>query len=299
MTCRCKAQFCYICGLRWRTCACTDAQLATIQQQAVTRRVDENIRTARARAEEEEERIVLQMVADFERQEAERLAREAEVQRQAEEEARHHREEERIAAVNLRFHSLNTELEILHNVQRVLMFERHELEAELLSKDRQDALDMLAIRHPTELQVLKNESQSRISNVEARFNADYQTRLAEERRIEDDYVDQLREFWKGKPGGEFKVRESRNELIQDQDREYKNWDAWQRRQLQDIVEVERRKIEGLRGKQENEVKVVEGRSRCEKGEWRRKIIAEERWVKEIGSVRREMLREMEQEANAT
>jgi hypothetical protein len=24
MTCRCKAEFCYICGLRWRTCGCSD-----------------------------------------------------------------------------------------------------------------------------------------------------------------------------------------------------------------------------------------------------------------------------------
>jgi hypothetical protein len=38
MTCRCRAEFCYICGLRWRTCACTDAQLANVQQEATARR---------------------------------------------------------------------------------------------------------------------------------------------------------------------------------------------------------------------------------------------------------------------
>ena len=289
MTCRCKAQFCYICGLKWRTCACTDTQLATLQQQAETRRQDQTARTARAAAAAEEERIVLQMVADFERAEAERMAAEAEAQRRREEEERRRREEERIAAVNLRFHQLTTELESLHDVQRVLIAERYEFEVEVLKKNRQDALDTLALRHPSELQFLGAESQKRIEDSEHKFDKEYQVRLAEERRIEDDYVDQLRAFWKGKAEAEYKVREARDELRRDQDKEYKFWDSYRRKQLQAIVEGENRKMEALRVKQESEIKAVEGRAKIDEVEWRRKRWAEGKWMEVVASERVTML----------
>jgi hypothetical protein len=298
MTCLCKAQFCYICGLKWRTCACTDTQLATIQQRADARRQDQTIRNARAAAEAEEERIAVQMVADFERAEAARMATEAEAQRRRVEEARRRREEERIAAVNLRFRQLTTELESLHNVQRVLMAERYEFEIEVLKKDCQDTLDTFSVRHPFEMQFLGTESQKKMEDSQYKFDKEYQTRLAEERRIEDDYVDQLRDYWKGKPEAEYKVREARDELRRDQDKEYKFWDSYRRKQLQAIVEGENRKLEALRVKQASEIKAVEGRAKIDEVECRRKRWAEGKWVEIVMSERTAMLQGLEQEAYA-
>jgi hypothetical protein len=298
MTCRCKAQFCYICGLRWRTCGCTDTQLAEIQQLATTRRHEQTTRTAREAADAEEERIVLQMVADFQRAEAEREAREEEARGRIEEEERRRREEERIATVNLRFHQLTNELELLHDVQRVLMAERYEFEEEQMKKEHQDALDTLWVRHPQELQRLRKESRAIIADEEHKFDMEYQTRLAEERRIEDDYVEQLRAYWKGKPEAEYKIREARDDLRKDQDKEYKFWDAYRRTQLQAVSERERRRMEALGVKQQSEVKALDGRSKIDEVEWKRKKWAEGMWVEKVTWERVAMLQVREQEAYA-
>ena len=301
MTCRCKAEFCYICGLRWRTCACTDAQLANVQLEAVARRQERTAQTARQRAAAEEERILVQMVADFERQEAERTAREAEAQRRREEaerlareEERRRREEERIAAVNHRFHQLTAELEALQDVQRVLMAERYEFEVDVLKKERQDALETFSVRHPAEIQQLGEESQKRISDSEHVFEQEYKLRLAEERRIEDEYVDQLILFWQGKPDGEYKVREARDDLRQDQDKEYRIWDSYRRRELMAISDGEKRRMEALKVKQQAEIKAVEGRSKIDEVEWKRKKWAEGKWVEEVMRERIAILQEMKQ-----
>ncbi|KAE9373022.1 hypothetical protein N431DRAFT_465334 [Stipitochalara longipes BDJ] len=301
MTCRCKAEFCYICGLRWRTCACTDALLANVQQEATARRQAQVAQTARQREAAEEERLVLQMVADFERREAERLAAEAEAQRRrdeaeriAREEERRRREEMRIAGISLRFRTFNALLEALHDIQRVHIAERYESEVNILKKERQDSLDTFSIRHPAEIQQLTTESQKRISDSEYKFEQEYKLRLAEERRIEDEYVDQLRVYWQGKPDAEYKVREARDELRADQDKEYRFWDSYRRKQLQDISEGEKKKMEALVMKHKAEIKAVEGRSKIDEVEWKRKKWAEGKWVEEVVRERIAILQEMEQ-----
>jgi hypothetical protein len=307
MTCRCKAEFCYICSARWRTCSCTDAQLVTAQQQANTRRQERThqemvaaAEIARREAAAEEERIILQMVADFEREEAEREAAVMEAQRLRDAEARLRREEEirlveerRIAAVGERFHQLASELEALNEIQHVLMAERYDFEVDVQRKERQDALDALAIRHLSESDKLTVASQKLIADAEYAYKQEYQTRLAEEQRIEAQYISELKEFWEGKPDAEVKVRDAREELRLDQDKEYKFWDAYRRRQIFAIQEGEKRKMEALVVKHVNEVKVVEGRVKIDVVEWKRKVWAEGRWVDAVARERRSMLSEME------
>ncbi|TAQ86100.1 hypothetical protein B7494_g5576 [Chlorociboria aeruginascens] len=272
-----------------------NAQLATIQQHVVTRRRNENAREARARADAEEERIILQMVADFEQEEAERLAREAEVQRRREVEERRRLEDERIAAVNLRFHHLTTELDTLHDVQRVLIAERYEFETEVLKKNRQDALDTLAVRHASEMQILGTESQKKISDSEYEVKAEYQVRLAEERRIEDQYVDDLRAYWAGKPEGEAKIKQARDELRRDRDKEYQLWNTYRRNQLAALVDSEKRKMEALKQRHGQEIVDAETAARDFQKQWRVRVWAEKRWVEEVLLERREMLQALELE----
>lgn len=305
MTCRCKAQFCYICGLKWRTCACTDTQLAAIHRQAATRREQTAAERALVEAAAEEERIILQMVEEFEAAEAIRMAREAEEQRLRDGEERRRleaerfrAEEERIAAVNLQFLELTAEMGVLHDIQKIQIAERYELEQEMLTRTTRDKLDTLSLCHAAEMQSLAEDSRKIISISQAGFVQEYTTRLAEEQRIQAEYVDQLRQYYKGSPDAEFRVREARDELRKDQDKEYRFWDAYRRKQLQAVAEAESRKMEALRVKHASEIKTIEGRGMIVVVEWKRKRRAEGMWVDEVTRERGVMLQELEQEEYA-
>jgi len=262
------------------------------------RREEQGIRNERARLEAEEERAAIEAVEAFMRQEAEAAAREAEIARQRAEEEARRREEERIAIVDSRYRFLGDELETLHDVQRVLISERHDFESEGLDRNRQGALDTLNFRHRAEEVTLKTESSAKISAAEAMFEKEYHTRLAEEQRIENEYVAQLEAYWTGRPDGETKIREAMNELRMDQEREYKVWDSYRRTQLLALREGEKRIMETLRGKHETEVKVAEMRAQKDRVEWKKKRWAEGKWVEEVVRERGLMLQELEQEEYA-
>lgn len=223
----------------------------------------------------------------FEQREQDRQAAEAEARRVEEEQA------ENIAAISGRYHRLNMELESLHDMQHVRITERYDLEQEAMEKERETVLQTLSIRHPQERQVLAFDSQTKISDSEHTFETEYHVRLAEEQTIEHKYVDELREYWKGKPGGEYKVRAARDELRKDQEKEYKSWENYRKSRLQALAEGERKKMEALIVKQENEVRAAEGRAQIDKVEWKRKRAAEAKWVEVVISERIEMFQRLE------
>lgn len=313
MTCRCKAQFCYICSARWRTCQCTDAQLNEIQTRAETHRTQQAAQTAREmrerarrEAEAEEERIAIQMVAEFVAAEAERERVAEEARRAREEEERRIREEEQrrrveehVAATNVRFRVLTRELNNLHDVQKVWMAERYEFETERLRQALRDELEVLAIRHPTEISALTASSIVLVHAAEQKYVDEYLLRLAEEKRIEESYMVDLRAFYNQDPEAEFKIRDARDELRTTQSREYKFWDDWRRKQLTALKEGEGRKLEALRIKQDKEKSAIEGRAKIDEVEWKRRVQAGGKWVEVIVSERVSMLESMEREEYAS
>jgi len=309
MTCRCKAQFCYLCGLKWRTCDCRDDQIEHVHAHAAARRLErqnrltaeqaataqEAERAARAAAREAdlaaENQEILAEVEAFIRQESEKEARAAEVEwvRQ---------EEEHIARVHQRFQTLNKELEILHDVQRILMSERYEQEAKLFERELLAALKALSVRHSTEDKFLERETRQKITAAEACFESEYQIRRAQEKRAEDGYVAQLEAFWAGKEDAEYQIRSAREKLRSERVKESRLWEGNARARIRALRDMESKKMMELLAKQRLDRIAAEAAARADVGQWRCRREAEMRWVDEVFPVRSAMLASLEVEEYA-
>ncbi|KAL8723768.1 MAG: hypothetical protein Q9225_000063 [Loekoesia sp. 1 TL-2023] len=126
ITCKCKAEFCYTCGARWRTCVCTEDDQARRAQQ-----IRENLERleAEARAEEEEIRAAIAAVEEAERQAAEERREEERRQEEARaEEARQMamRESERMEKITQHFNRLRDILDDVRTQQNRALSRRHE-----------------------------------------------------------------------------------------------------------------------------------------------------------------------------
>lgn len=93
ITCKCSAEFCYVCGLKWRTCACTETDLVLRRAELTRRRRQRAQRDgARDAATLREEHEVARAIAEVAESERRQVAvREAE-QRQREQEQREQEE---------------------------------------------------------------------------------------------------------------------------------------------------------------------------------------------------------------
>ncbi|KAK8087954.1 E3 ubiquitin-protein ligase ARI4 [Apiospora hydei] len=197
MTCRCGAQFCYVCGARWRTCACTMGQLAAVKNAA---RVRQEARAVRQAQEETEAAEAVRLVAEFEREEArkaellrrERERREAE-RRRRELEKRIAREEARRAAVETKFVKLRDALEELHALQRVAVIQELERRATELQYEAHTARIALGEKNAMERERLRTSALA--------------ARIKEERRVEEQYHAQLQTHYRSFSVGSKKGKE--------------------------------------------------------------------------------------------
>ncbi|KAL8825288.1 MAG: hypothetical protein Q9170_007854, partial [Blastenia crenularia] len=128
ITCKCRAEFCYTCGARWRTCACTEED-----QARRAHRIRENLAKAEAeaRAEEEEIRAAIAAVEEAERQaEVERREEEERQEEAREEEARQItlREARRVGNINRHFDGLRVIFEQVREQQDGALAARHEMQ---------------------------------------------------------------------------------------------------------------------------------------------------------------------------
>ena len=97
ITCTCGAEFCYVCGSKWRTCRCTEVDEQNRQTELRQQRL---ARTTDDREEEEEVRRAIEAVEAAERREVE-ARRRREVLRAAELEAERAREAELLAQLEV------------------------------------------------------------------------------------------------------------------------------------------------------------------------------------------------------
>ncbi|RYP47580.1 hypothetical protein DL768_006366 [Monosporascus sp. mg162] len=299
MTCRCGAQFCYVCGAMWRTCACTMEQLADIKQEAAARR---QARQDREAQEEAELREALRLIAEFEREEAlkaELQARLAEERRQRELEERIRREEARRAAVEARraaieakFRDLRAALADLHGAQRGAVRRDHEAEEADLSACGAAKLDELRRRQETERAELGEATAARLRERERALAREYAARVAEERRIEEQYAAQLKAYWAQRGGGEAAARAALTSLQRSMDRGFAAWKKWMDSELESY-RWEAREEQAIREElmDDAERRAAEG-AEADREAFTRRRRAELRWVEVVVAERESLLNEM-------
>ncbi|RYP74400.1 hypothetical protein DL771_003067 [Monosporascus sp. 5C6A] len=296
MTCRCGAQFCYVCGARWRTCACTMEQLADVKREAAARRQTRRDREAQEEAALQE---ALRLVAEFEREEAlkaellrQERVRLAERRRQRELEERIRREEARRAALEAKFRDLRAALADLHEAQRDAVRRDHEAEEADLSARGAGKLDELRRQHETERAELGEATVARLRGRERALAREYAARVAEERRIEEQYAAQLKAYWAQHGGGEAAVRAALASLQRRMDRGFAAWKKWMDSELESY-RSEAREEQAIREElmDDAERRAAEG-AEADREAFTCRRRAELRWVEVVVAERESMLNEM-------
>ncbi|KAI0135157.1 hypothetical protein F4814DRAFT_436915 [Daldinia grandis] len=297
MTCRCGAEFCYVCGARWRTCACTMEQLAVVKRDAETRRQARQDKEAQEEAEIQE---ALRLVAEFEREEAlkaELLRQEQE--RLAEErrarllEERIRREGERRRAVEVKYLELCEVFVNVHELQRIIVQRDHSAEEARLRNQGATALEELQEKQKAEREKLSAVTRIKLARREKVLKREYVARVAEEHQIEEQYHTQLKEYWSRKKDGEAKIEAAMKQLKRKMDASFRKWETWRDNEL-DSYHWNVKEEQGIREElmQEVERRLVEDTREAQTAFSLRKT-AELRWVDVLIEERSRMLNDME------
>lgn len=296
MTCRCGAEFCYVCGARWRTCSCTMDQLRAYKDAAQARHA---ARTEQEEAEERELQEALRQVAEFEREEALKAelqrvqrARIAEERRRREAEERRRREEERHAEMEKKHAELTATLAKLNDVQRMVLTYTHDREREAARKKATDARAELVAKQEAERTESRAATAAKIAEVEHGWDQDYVARLIWEQRLEEEYREQLREFWARRRDGGRRASEALREYMKRNDGRFDAYNRWRDGELEkfryhaedeqgikeELMEATLQRLDEMFSSQEVELK--------------KRLKAERRWFEVVMAERARLLEEL-------
>lgn len=234
MTCRCGGQFCYVCGLRWRTCQCTIVDLDNVKEQANERREQRRRREELQDADAEELRNILAQIEEFEREEARQAEIRAEEELQAALQAAQERREQellervraesaRVRDIVIKFRQLRESLDSLHDLQLVVLETAQGEAFASQIADGQLLTAQLNEKHKLKREDLALDYKAKVSAREHAFAKEYRQRVVMEAKVEADFREQLLEFWGDEECAEAEIETSMLQLQQRMDRRFRSW----------------------------------------------------------------------------
>ncbi|TGO46204.1 hypothetical protein BCON_0338g00040 [Botryotinia convoluta] len=288
MKCHCKAEWCYVCCAKWKTCGCTEFEHDRQEEERIRREA------VRIRKAAEEERIAIQMVEDFERREAEELGREAERVFQLEEAIRCRRDDKRVAEIASTFSEIREELDALHHSQKSRLATRSQEEFQML-QERENGFYKLLSRHASQYDQLEREYKTEYSNQELSFRKEYDQRREEETRTVKENTEKLEAFWKDKPDAAYNIRAAKDSHQENCIAAFRKWDFSRKIALQECTqnfELKKLSLVRYQGLEDAEFR---RKMRDEWREWARNKVAEVRWFDAVIAEREHMLQTLENE----
>lgn len=212
MTCRCGAEFCYVCGKVWWTCGCTERQLDRVKRRAKENAAKRRAQEERERREAQELRQALEAIAKIEAEAAEK-----------QEKVRVAKEACRKNQVQHTYAGYKTLIEELNEFQRSLLDGDHQRDQDHLTLKTLEAMDGLRVKHEAKLRLLEQSSKAKIGEKTRELDQEWLDHIAEEHRVETTWEMQLAHW--AEQGGNDGSREER--LLCDQkSRQEKERDAY-------------------------------------------------------------------------
>lgn len=169
MTCRCGAEFCYVCGKVWWTCGCTERQLERIKKRAKETAAKRKAQEERERKEAQELRVALEQIA---KEEAERAVK-LEMMRRV-------KEEQRKRQVRAKYEGFATTVDELNDFQKSLLDGEHQRDQEHLASRTLEAVTGLQHKHDAQIDELRLSSEARIEEKMKELEQTWLNRIAED-----------------------------------------------------------------------------------------------------------------------
>jgi hypothetical protein len=317
MTCTCKAQFCYTCGSKWKTCGCTEVDQARREQELRERRTDfdaeahreeEEIARAIAEVEAAERREAQERRATEQRREEERRREEEELRRLeelriAEEEQRRRNKEE---AERKRIETIKSSIEErtsclakilieLMQVQQIALISRHESTEQKIKTNSEERQALSRKDYESKKQKLLANVEKRSKVLKQKHDTETYATTSQHEEEEDAMFMQIQMHLRGKPNREAREKAMLESLSQSHKDELAHLTGRQEGAAAALREAAAMEAKGLEHGHRAQAEKTKSITDFKFADLDREITAERHWFEAVTRRRYALLEELRQD----